>query len=61
MLIRYQPVRLDTVQYTTGISFYFYMVALAGWWNTSTFSPIGALSTFYDGNLSVSNASDWTR
>jgi hypothetical protein len=24
MLIRYQPFRLDTVQYTTGISYYFY-------------------------------------
>jgi 1,4-dihydroxy-2-naphthoate octaprenyltransferase len=49
MLIRYQPFWLDTVQYTTGISYYFYMVALAGWWNTPIFSPIGVLSAFYDG------------
>ena len=27
------------------------MVALAGWWNTPTFSPIGVLSAFYDGNF----------
>lgn len=38
-----------------------YMVALAGWWNTPSFSPIGVLSAFYDGNHFVSNASDWTR
>jgi hypothetical protein len=49
------------MEYITGTSSYFYMVALAGWWNTSTFSPIGVLSAFYDGNPSVSNAFDWTR
>jgi hypothetical protein len=49
------------MEYITGTSSYFYMVALAGWWNTSTFSPIGVLSAFYDGNLSVSNAFDWTK
>ena len=49
------------MEYITGTSLFFYMVALAGWWNKPTFSPIGVLSAFYDGNLSVSNASDWTR
>ena len=38
------------MEYIIGTSSYFYMVALAGWWNTPTFSPIGVLSAFYDGN-----------
>ena len=59
--IRALPLLSCTTEYITGTSLYFYMVALAGWWNTPTFSPIGVLSAFYDGNLSVSNASDWTR
>jgi hypothetical protein len=37
------------------------MVALAGWWNTPTFSPIGVLSAFYDGDLLVSHAQDWAK
>ena len=36
------------MEYISGTSTYFVMVALAGWWNTPTFSPIGVLSAFYD-------------
>jgi hypothetical protein len=61
MLIRYQLFQLDIVQYTTGISYYFFVVALAGWWNTPTFSPIGVLSASYDGNYLVSHAQDWAK
>ena len=37
------------------------MVALTGWWNTPTFSPIGVLSAFYDGDHLVSHALDWAK
>jgi hypothetical protein len=41
---------LGTMMYNTGISSYFYMVALADWWSSPKITPIGALSAFYDGD-----------